>query len=315
MVHISNMSSGARVNHPSDLLSRGQAVSVKVMSIAGTRISLSMKDVDQATGQDLTPHLRIKSEAEMAEETAARFATGSNGFVKGGDNGYANRGEQRERGRQVERTFADDNRSTARRLTSPERWEIKQLIASGAASASDYPNLDQEDFATPNGEGGGADEEVDIEVREEEAPFLSGQAKRALDMSPVRIVKAPDGTLNRAAMAGGQLAKERRDMRQQQINEQADSESKDLTQAWQDPMVQPGERQFAADARSHAMSKKDKELPAWKSGTANRPVTYGKVTNMSITEQRKSLPIYQYRQALVEAIRDVSGSWLLSWST
>jgi hypothetical protein len=29
-------------------------------------------------------------------------------------------------------------------MTSPERWEIKQLIASGAASAADYPGLDED---------------------------------------------------------------------------------------------------------------------------------------------------------------------------
>ena len=68
MVHVSNIQQGARANSAADLLSRNQPVKVKVMSVAGNRISLSMKDVDQVTGNDLTPHLRIKSEAELAEE-------------------------------------------------------------------------------------------------------------------------------------------------------------------------------------------------------------------------------------------------------
>ena len=59
MVHDSNIQQGARANSAADLLSRGQQVKVKVMSVAGNRIGLSMKDVDQATGRDLTPHLRI----------------------------------------------------------------------------------------------------------------------------------------------------------------------------------------------------------------------------------------------------------------
>ena len=53
MVHISSMAT-SRVNSPADLVSRNQAVKVKVMSIAGSKVSLSMKDVDQATGADLT---------------------------------------------------------------------------------------------------------------------------------------------------------------------------------------------------------------------------------------------------------------------
>ncbi|KAG0145874.1 hypothetical protein CROQUDRAFT_32645, partial [Cronartium quercuum f. sp. fusiforme G11] len=184
MVHVNSISS-ARVNHPTDLLSRNQRVKVKVMSIVGNRLALSMKDVDQATGADLSPQLRIKSEAEMAEEAAkyaARHATGANSTLSS-------------------KTFADDHRSSARRLTSPERWEIKQMIASGAASAADYPNLD-DDLILPGSTTGmaaaaQAEEELDVEIREDEAPFLKGAHRRVLDLSPVKIVKAPDGTLNR----------------------------------------------------------------------------------------------------------------------
>lgn len=72
---------GGRVGSASELVSRGQAVKVKVMSVAGTRLSLSIRDVDQVTGEDLSPHLRIKSTAEMLEEQclhAEQTSTGSN---------------------------------------------------------------------------------------------------------------------------------------------------------------------------------------------------------------------------------------------
>ena len=39
-------------------MKRGQQVWVKVLSIQGTRLSLSMRDVDQATGKDLLPGAR-----------------------------------------------------------------------------------------------------------------------------------------------------------------------------------------------------------------------------------------------------------------
>lgn len=38
-----------------EVVKRGQEVWVKVISTSGQRLSLSMRDVDQATGQDLLP--------------------------------------------------------------------------------------------------------------------------------------------------------------------------------------------------------------------------------------------------------------------
>lgn len=66
LVHVTQMMEG-RVNHPSDLVSRWQEVKVKVIKNENNRISLSMKEVDQRTGQDLAPGKRIAS-----------FGTGAN---------------------------------------------------------------------------------------------------------------------------------------------------------------------------------------------------------------------------------------------
>ena len=46
-MHISNMSK-TRANSAKDLVKRGQQVWVKVISLLGQKISLSMRDVDQA---------------------------------------------------------------------------------------------------------------------------------------------------------------------------------------------------------------------------------------------------------------------------
>ena len=301
MVHIGSIGSG-RINHPSDLLTRGQSVFVKVMSNAGGRLSLSMRDADQKTGADLTPHLRIKSEEELQEDARKmneRSASGSNGTVlnKRGAAG-----------------FQDDHKtSSVRRMTSPERWEIKQMIASGAASFADYPGLDEDFLSNPDGSGFNtgangvldADEELDIEINDAEAPFLTGQTKRALELSPVKIVKAPDGTLTRAALAGASLAKERRELKAQEAAEQADSETRDLQTPWLDPMTQSHERTFAADARGVAAGEKAKDVPAWKKESLNLATTFGKITSLSIGDQRKSLPIYKFREQLIEAFNTV----------
>lgn len=290
MVHVSNIQSGSRINSASDLLSRGQSVKVKVMSVAGTRIGLSLKDVDQATGRDLTPHLRIKSEAEMEEERiqAARASTsGSNA---------------------VPLRSRDEPQPTrsAKRLTSPERWEIQQLISSGAMDAADYPDLD-EDFNNPAVHAE-IEEELDVEIREDEPPFLSGQTKRTLDLSPVKIVKAPDGSLNRAALNGASLAKERRELRQQEVNEKADSEARDFTQPWLDPMAKEGEKVFAQDLRGSLRGQKAGEVAPWKEQTFNKATTYGEITTLTIQEQRQRLPIFKLRDPLLKAIDEVGST-------
>lgn len=285
MVHVSNIQQGARANSAADLLTRGQTVKVKVLSVAGTRVSLSIKDVDQATGRDLTPHLRIKSEAELAEEEQQRTARGANTIPLGS------------------KGFKDEPVRSAKRLTSPERWEIKQLISSGALDPSDYPDLD-EDFNNPMVLAE-VEEELDVEIKEEEPPFLAGQTKKTLELSPVKIVKAPDGSLNRAALAGASLAKERREMRQQEVNEQADSEARDFSAPWLDPMSKDSEKIFAQDLRGHLRGQKAGEQPKWKEATFNKATTFGEITSLSIQDQRKSLPIYKLRDQLLDAIRAV----------
>ncbi|KAG6845369.1 hypothetical protein H0H87_010478 [Tephrocybe sp. NHM501043] len=282
MVHVSNIQAGARANSAADLLSRGQLVKVKVLSVAAARISLSMKDVDQVTGRDLTPHLRIKSEAEMEEERArtSRASSGANALpLRSKDEGPIR---------------------SAKRLTSPERWEIKQLISSGMVDASEYPELD-EDFNNPMAHAE-VEEELDVEVREDEPPFLAGQTKKTLDLSPVKIVKAPDGSLNRAALAGASLAKERRELRQQEANEEADSQARDFSQPWLDPMSKDTDKMFAQDLRGNLKGQKAGEVPKWKESSFNKATTFGEITTLSIQDQRKSLPIYKLREPLLKAI-------------
>ncbi|KAF4612238.1 hypothetical protein D9613_004210 [Agrocybe pediades] len=283
LVHVSNIQAGARANSAADLLTRGRMVKVKVMNVAGGKYGLSMKDVDQVTGKDLTPHLRIKSEAEMEQERmqAARASSGANA---------------------VPLRAKDDSAPvrSAKRLTSPERWEIKQLISSGAIDASEYPELD-EDFSNPMARAE-IEEELDVEIREDEPPFLAGQTKRTLDLSPVKIVKAPDGSLNRAALAGASLAKERRELRQQEANEEADSQARDFSQPWLDPMSKDTDKVFAQDLRGNLRGQKAGEVPSWKQSSFNKTTTFGEITSLSIQEQRKSLPIYKLRDPLLKAI-------------
>ncbi|KAG0366770.1 DEAH-box ATP-dependent RNA helicase prp22 [Gamsiella multidivaricata] len=279
MVHIGMLHAG-RVNEVSEVVKRNDTVKVKVMSVTSTRVSLSMKDVDQKTGKDLSPHLRIRTKEEMAQDAARNPDRPSSTTVPIIED-------------------ADSKSSRLKRMSSPERFELKQLIASGVVDASEYPELN-EDFGTGNME---AEEELDIELCEDEPLFLKGQARHALDLSPIKVVKAPDGTLNRAALSGAALAKERKEMRQSEVNAEYDSVPKDINKPWLDPMPEPGERNFAQDLRGSAASSKAGQVPEWKANTFGKATTYGRITDMSIQQQRESLPIFAFRQALVNAVK------------
>ncbi|KAI9858012.1 MAG: DEAH-box ATP-dependent RNA helicase prp22 [Vezdaea acicularis] len=291
LVHVSAMQEGARVNHPSDLVSRNQPVKVKVLKIEGNRIGLSMKEVDQVTGRDLVPQKRIASGANMERLYGMDDELDNDSTsvpVVEGDG------------------FERSNRNR-KRMTSPERWEIKQLISSGAVRAQDYPDIDAEYNDTINRGGDFEEEEdIDIEVRDEEPPFLAGQTKMSLELSPIRVVKAPDGSLNRAAMSGASLAKERRETRQQEAQDKAAEQASkvDLNAQWNDPMIAPEQRKFATDLRNSLANKGTEELPEWKRVTQSKDQSLGRRTNMTIKEQRESLPVFKFRSQIIQAVKD-----------
>ena len=294
LVHISAMQAGgARVNHPSDLVGRGQPVKVKVIELAGSKISLSMKEVDQATGRDLAPEKRLASGANVERLNGTDSVASLNG--------------DSESGVPIVEDGRNGGQRNKKRMTSPERFEIKQLIASGVISASDYPDIDEEYNATLAGEGEFEEEEdIDIEVLEEEPPFLAGQTKQSLELSPIRVVKAPDGSLNRAAMAGTSLAKERKEIRQQEAQEKAAEQASrvDLNAQWQDPMMASDQRKFASDLRNPQANKGPDAMPEWKRATQSRNQPLGKRTNLPIKQQRESLPVFRFRRQFLDAVKD-----------
>ena len=79
------------------------------------------------------------------------------------------------------------------RMTSPEKWEIKQLIAAGVLEKADYPGFNEELGVLPGDDDPGSDEDVEIELVEEEPAFLRGQTKFTTHHSPVKIVKVRGG--------------------------------------------------------------------------------------------------------------------------
>jgi ATP-dependent RNA helicase DHX8/PRP22 len=314
--------SKSRIEHASQAgFRRDKAAWVKVISIKNGKIVLSTKDVDQDSGNDLMPHRSLAAaettdlsraaissvdkpvvhpgldvealKRREAEEEASRIVSshGANSHYGPGSGG-SSRPADGGGGRTVRR---------AKQLTEQELFEAQQLIRSGVLPVEQYPTYDAE-----GGMGMLAveetEEETDVELAEVEPAFLRGQTRRSgRDLEPIRIVKNPDGSLQRSAMQQVSQAKERRELRQAQANQLIDSIPKDLNRPWEDPLPEAGERHFAQELRSINMSSFD-GAPEWKKKAENKTLSYGIISNKSLKEQRESLPIYRLKSELLEAI-------------
>lgn len=65
LVHISQISN-AKIDNPSSVLKRNQPCKVKIISLTGARMALSIKEVDQKTGEDLFTIRSRQYEAEVS---------------------------------------------------------------------------------------------------------------------------------------------------------------------------------------------------------------------------------------------------------
>lgn len=194
-------------------------------------------------------------------------------------------------------------RPTKQALTEHELFEAQQLIKSGVLPVEQYPTYDPEHGMLAVEE---TEEETEVELAEAEPNFLRGQTRRSgrRDLEPIKIVKNPDGSLQRAALQQSTLAKERRELRQAQANQLIDSIPKDLNRPWEDPLPEAGERHFAQELRSINVMSQLEGPPEWKQKAENKTLSYGIISNKSLKEQRESLPIYRLKKELKSAIVD-----------
>jgi len=300
LVHISQLRREGRVNKVEEVVSRGQAVKVKVLSIAGGKMSLSMRDADQETGEDLNPSANNRGAKNREDDLALvnpERPTGKHSLAD-----------------IIGRTqIVDDDAGSLKkkvRMSSPERWEIKQLIAANVIDKSELPEFDEETGLLPKVDSD--EEDVEIELVEDEAPFLKGHGRHLNDLSPVRIVKNPDGSLAQAAMMQGALSKERREqkMMERQAADAATAAEQGGTQkGWHDPIANRNTESHLGGGDPSAMGAKmgapGADMPEWKkhiiSGARG---SFGRKTTMSLLEQRQSLPIYKLKDELIKAIND-----------
>lgn len=87
-------------------------------------------------------------------------------------------------------------------MASPDLWEYTRIKGGNVLNLIDDENLKNVQNLAEENELD--EEEPEIELNEEEPPFLQGQTTKAgLCLSPIKISKNPDGSLQRAAMKSG----------------------------------------------------------------------------------------------------------------
>lgn len=255
-----------------DFVSINQFVYVKVIDIKHDgKILLSMKDIDQSSGKIININ-----------------------FMPLG------------RGREKEKSF----NVKKRKLTSPERWEIRQLIASGAASLDDYPELKEEEQQKREGFLNDKDNEKknendqdnndwEIELNTKDKPTFLKYEKTLSEpqKNAQMLTKSPKGTMSRVAMHGSNLLKEHRETKFQKKKEieQMIREKNKID----DPKIDKQKLKNEIEDL-----KKQLVVTSWEREKLLQKNSYGKRTSLTISEQRQSLPIFNMRSELMKLVEE-----------
>jgi len=279
---------------------RGDPVWVKVLSNRPGNILLSTRDVDQFSGKDLMPQRSLAAKnLDMRPGAATRVVH------PGLDIDALKLKEAEEEANRLVSSYGPSQEVAVRRkkhLTEHELFEAQQLIRSGVLPVEQYPTFDA-DGGTGMLDVEETEEETEVELSELEPAFLRGQTKLSgRDLEPTRIVKNPEGSLQRAAMQQVSMAKERRELKQAQANDLIDSIPKDINRPWEDPLAAAGERHFAQELRSINVGGRIDGAPEWKKKVERKSLSYGIISNKSIKEQREGLPVYRLKKELMEAV-------------
>lgn len=161
-----------------------------------SKLSLSMKEVNQENGEDLNPAMpkeQQKSDVKLSNPDAP--------WINPSDD-------------LPSLPSTAPMKRTRVRLSTPERWEFRQMQGGGAIRQTDLPDFDQELGIMKNYDGiklffyfifcnileESDGEDVEIELVEDDPPFLGGYGRHVIDLEPVKVVKNPDGSLAQAAL-------------------------------------------------------------------------------------------------------------------
>ncbi|KAL3231346.1 Pre-mRNA-splicing factor ATP-dependent RNA helicase PRP22 [Nakaseomyces bracarensis] len=283
LIHISELGK-YRVKHPSEVVKESQMVYARITKLRDNgKISLSMKNIDQLSGKDTKEDNVDLADLQM-------------------------------RGRNTIRDTKEEKMIKKRKLTSPERWEIRQLIASGMVNPDDYPEIQEENRLNSaknvEVEGNLLSEiqesnvdtdtiDLDVELNPNDRPkFLKKEGKKASKkFEPLKLTHNPKGSLNRSAVHGSKTVLEHREeklAKKKEIEEEIRKKK-----ALDDPSKDPE----TVRKEIHEL-KQRLTITEWERSRKQQRITYGRRSNKPISAVRKSLPVYSMKRQLVDAVKN-----------
>ena len=149
-------------------------VYVKVQTVAGQKIGLTMRDVDQRTGEDLS--MMSSAPGVPPRRPAFSAAGGSSGlparpaptFSSSGANSVPVGGFKDPMAPAPGRFDKEESRGRrpGKQISDYEKWELQQLVRTGALPAEEHPLWDEE-FGLIYDGGDSDAEDVEIEVNDQ----------------------------------------------------------------------------------------------------------------------------------------------------
>jgi len=298
LCHVSQISPTRRVAHPEEEIKRNMKVKVKILNMYGTKLSLSMKEVDQETGRDLNPATSKPEVSDLSSTVPKdfdKFGTSLAEFKRLAGERFGSL-----TGIKIDDVDDENARRPKKKLGSPSLWERSRLHAAGFTQLDEDEEIEEVDN----------EEDREIELNDKEPMFLKGQTTRGgITLSPIRIVKAPEGSLQRAILNQKERARERIEEENQAQKAVADQLPANFNQAWEDANPMPGERTLVSSIQNvktdAAAPTFQSDMPEWKKISSIQGVSLGRRVDKSIREQREGLPIFHFRQELLEGIASV----------
>ncbi|EGR30133.1 hypothetical protein IMG5_140980 [Ichthyophthirius multifiliis] len=299
LVHISQIAN-KRINNPSEIVKIGQTVKVKILSNISNKISLSMKEVDQLLGHEKSI-FPLKNNSHLQQQHDILLQKEEKKFGPLDPKEILKINEKSEYGTLtgIRLSIKEKENSKKKKVQdSPDLWESSRL------QYTKHLDLPQQEIDL---EAELSDEnDVEIEMNEREAPFLKDTTtKGGVNLSPVRVVKNQEGSLQREALNAIQQAKERKEMRIQQNNAIMDSVNKqELLKMNIDPTA---DTRILMSQLKTLGQMQNSEIPEYKKEAMFKVALNqsGKTKQtLTIREQQQSLPIYQYKHQLIKACQE-----------
>ncbi|RZC50922.1 hypothetical protein C5167_019351 [Papaver somniferum] len=180
-------------------------------------------------------------------------------------------------------------------MRSPDMFETRLLSSSGDLHARDCAMYDED--------GNGAIEELETELNEDDPALLKAQTPYTVKMSPtIKISTNPEGASSRAPCLQSLPMEERRKVLGQLLQVILDAMPRDPNRPQEDSVAKRSDRHLAQELRGVGLAAYD--LPEWEKMAYSKALAFGGRSKLSIQEQRQSLPVYRFKNELIQAVHD-----------